>query len=65
MKTAKYEQHFNSFVTFCTNVVPAKNPFECFYLLKNISKDAEFHGLSEYIIISVITFVYSYNNLQK
>ena len=65
IKTAAYEQHFNSFVTLCTNVVPTINPSKYFCLLKNISKDAEFHGLSEYIIISVITFVYSYNNLEK
>jgi hypothetical protein len=65
IKMVKYERYFNSFVTLYINVVPAKNPSECFCLLNNISKDAEFHALSEYIIISVITFVYSHNNFEK
>ncbi len=65
MKTTRYEQDFHSFVTFYTNVVSAKNAFECFCLLNNISKDAEFQALSEYIIISVITCVYSHSQFEK
>ena len=33
--------------------------------MNNISKDAEFQPLSEYIIASVITFVYSHDKLKK
>ena len=47
MKTTRYEQDFHSFVTFYTNVVSAKNAFECFCLLNNISKDTAVDGLSE------------------
>jgi hypothetical protein len=46
-------------------VAPTKNLYASFCLLNNISKDAEFQALSEYIIASVITFVYSHNMLKK
>ncbi len=65
IRSAKYEQHFNSFFTLYIIVVPTKNLSKCFYLLSNISKDADFHALSDYIIISVIAFVYSHNNFEK
>ncbi len=65
MKTAKYEQHFNSFGHSATIVAARKNSCTSFSLLKIIPKDAEFHALSEYIFTSIITCVYSHNNLEK
>jgi hypothetical protein len=41
------------FLWFCTNMVWTKNPYQSFCFLNNISKDAEFHGLSE----SVFSFL--------
>jgi hypothetical protein len=65
MKIAKYKQHFNSFGHSAAIVASRKNSCTFFSLLKIIPKDAEFHALSEYIFTSIITFVYSHNNLEK
>jgi hypothetical protein len=46
-------------------VTPTKHLCTSFSLLNNISKDAEFQALSEYIITSVITFVYDHHRLKK
>ena len=37
----------HDFPTFCTNCVPTKRTIQTFCPLSNISKDAEFQGLSE------------------
>jgi hypothetical protein len=65
MKTATYEQHFNSFGHSAAIVAARKNSCTFFSLLKTIPKDAEFHALSEYIFTSIIAFVYSHNDLEK
>ncbi len=65
MKTAKYEQHFNSFGHSAAILAARKNSYTFFSLLKIIPKDEEFHALLEYIFTSIITFVYSHNNLEK
>ncbi len=55
MKIAKYKQHFNSFGHSAAIVATRKNSCTFFSLLKLIPKDAEFHGLSEYVITFVKT----------
>ena len=65
MKTAKYEEDFNSFDPLRSNCRPTRYLYIFFYLLNNTSKDAEFRGLWNYIIISVIFIVYGGHNFKK
>jgi len=65
MKIAKYKQHFYSFGHSAAIVATRKNSCTFFSRLKIIPKDAEFDALSEYTFTSIITFVYSHNNLEK
>jgi hypothetical protein len=65
MKTTKYEEDFNRFDTLRSNCGPTRYLYIVFYLPNNTSKDVEFRGLSNYIIISIIIVVYRRHNFKK
>jgi hypothetical protein len=65
MKTQSMDNILTIFSSSAAVVTPTKQLCTSFSLLNNISKDAEFQALSEYIITSVITFVYDHHKLKK
>jgi len=65
MKTQSMDSILTIFSSSAAIVTSTKQLCTSFSLLNNISKDAEFQALSEYIITSVITFVYDHHKLKK
>ena len=65
VKRTRYVQFFVIFSEGVAIVAPIKRSWTSFYLLTNVSKDAEFHGLSEYVTIFLSTYFYNSNNCEK
>ena len=65
VKRARYVQFCVIFSEGVAIVAPIKQSWTSFCLLTNVSKDAEFHGLSEYVTIFSSTYFYNPNNCEK
>ncbi len=65
VKRARYVQFCVTFSEGVAIVDPIKESWTSFCLLTNVSKDAEFHGLSKYVTIFSSAYFYDSNKCEK